>query len=230
MNTIRYLFSIIFLFFITLLLSIPASKAQPTGAALDTLIGLDKVFRTSDLDNNIPTTAEGRRNNPDRKSGNISGGLPRANRIGCLCMDYEQCNVTGRGACGGHGGVRFWLSLNAAGDTLREATWRHQSNPDTLYDKKVTQLINAKRQLDEAFRTQPPVIIYTNPPATGTGSVGTPLNNSAVVFVATPSGSENNSGEAVNYALVFAILSLSAAGTAVIVKKYIKDNELPDKL
>ena len=245
MNTIQFCFRIVFCYysaftvhrssffsvFVFALFSVLQTSAQPVGEALDTLIGLDKVFRTSDIDNNIPTTAEGRRNNPNRKSGNTSGSLPRANRIGCLCMDYEQSSVTGKGACSGHGGVRFWLSLNETGDTVREATWRHQMNPDTLYDKKVTQLINAKRQLDEAFRTQQSIIIYTNPPPGAGGSANTPLNNNAVAIVVAPIvGNENNPGNGINYAIIFAILSLSAAATAAIVKKYINNDELPDKL
>ena len=70
----------------------------------------EAVFRTSDWDAVVTDYPEGQ-------------------RIGCICMDGSPQDDRGRGACGGRGGVRFWLYQQ--GDSIfMDPTMRHKSHPD----------------------------------------------------------------------------------------------------
>ena len=115
--------------------------------------GLDNIWRSSDLDGEQPVLRQQKR--PKRTDG--SAQLPEGStRVGCICMDYQQQAHTGRGACSGHNGVRFWLYLLPSGDTVQIATLRHESHPDTLADDDILKLaaykryekLMAKKQLD----------------------------------------------------------------------------------
>lgn len=95
---------------------------------VDTLAGIDKVFRTSDLDDEVPTSWQRRRTKSSSSQIGVAeaaAGLRREQRIGCICMSGEQRSSTGTGSCNGRGGVRFWVYLNDAGETVQIATWRH---------------------------------------------------------------------------------------------------------
>lgn len=62
-------------------------------------------------------------------------------RIGCLCMDNTRQDDVGRGACGGRGGVRFWLyHVPGMDSVLSFATQRHHSHPNELSDLELMQL------------------------------------------------------------------------------------------
>lgn len=78
----------------------------------------DQVFRTSDWEASVT----------DR---------PDGPRIGCICMDGTPQDDRGRGACGGRGGVRFWL--HQQGDSIfMDPTVRHKDHPEpyTTEDKE----------------------------------------------------------------------------------------------
>lgn len=68
---------------------------------------------------------------------------PPANgvRVGCFCMDNTRQNDVGRGACGGRGGVRFWLYYVSGIDSVYSVpTERHQNHPQALTDIEIMQL------------------------------------------------------------------------------------------
>lgn len=65
---------------------------------------------------------------------------PDEPRIGCICMDSEHQDNKGAGACSGHGGVRFWLYKNEAGEILEYPTQRHKDHPTKLTSKELTTL------------------------------------------------------------------------------------------
>lgn len=66
---------------------------------------------------------------------------PNAIRVGCFCMDNTRQDDVGRGACGGRGGVRFWLYHVQGIDSLYSVpTQRHQNHPQALTDIELMQL------------------------------------------------------------------------------------------
>jgi hypothetical protein len=104
--------------------------------------GLESIWRTSDLPNETPTLRQ------QRYIKRIDGSalLPEGSaRVGCVCMDYFVKVNIGRGACGGHNGVRFWLYALPSGDTVQIPTLRHEAHPDTLSDAQLLQLAAFKR-------------------------------------------------------------------------------------
>jgi hypothetical protein len=115
--------------------------------------GIDSVWRSSDLEGEIPVLRQQRK--AQRMDGSAS--LPEGSeRVGCICMDYFVSQRIGQGACGGHNGVRFWLYELPSGDTVQIPTLRHEAHPDTLDDGALVQLaafkryerLAAQRQLD----------------------------------------------------------------------------------
>ena len=104
--------------------------------------GIEYVWRTSDLPGETPVLRQQRW----QRKADGSGQLPEGSvRVGCVCMDYHVLSVQGRGACGGHNGVRFWLYVLPSGDTVKIATLRHESHPDTLSDASIFELAAYKR-------------------------------------------------------------------------------------
>jgi hypothetical protein len=59
-------------------------------------------------------------------------GYPTGKRVGCTCMDGEAMTKTGKGACSGHGGVRYWHFEQPDGVIIKHPTDRHLSHPDVL--------------------------------------------------------------------------------------------------
>lgn len=115
--------------------------------------GIENVWRSSDLDGEQAVLRQNRR----AKKHDGSELLPEGSmRVGCVCMDYIEQQHTGRGACGGHNGVRFWLYALPNGGTGRIPTLRHEGHPDTLLDTEIVKLaafkryerLTAQRQLD----------------------------------------------------------------------------------
>lgn len=115
--------------------------------------GIENVWRSSDLEGEQAVLRQNRRG----KRADGAQLLPAGStRVGCVCMDYIPQQHTGRGACGGHNGVRFWLYALPDGDTARIATLRHEGHPDTLLDTEIVKLaafkryerLTAQRQLD----------------------------------------------------------------------------------
>jgi hypothetical protein len=65
-------------------------------------------------------------------------------RVGCICMDDTRSKSLGVGACGGHGGVRYWLTLKPGRtDTVRVATDRHYDHPHPLSQEERDNLSSA---------------------------------------------------------------------------------------
>jgi hypothetical protein len=115
--------------------------------------GIENVWRSSDLEGEQAVLRQSRY----RKKPDGSQLLPKGStRVGCICMDYIEQQHTGRGACGGHNGVRFWVYQLPNGDTSRIATLRHEGHPDTLADTDILKLaafkryerLTAQRQID----------------------------------------------------------------------------------
>lgn len=89
---------------------------------------LENLFRTSDLDGEVPTGARDRYAG-SKKRVSVPAG---ARRIGCQCMDDTRSLAHSTGACSGRGGVRYWFYQTVAGDTVRVLTGRHERHPQPL--------------------------------------------------------------------------------------------------
>lgn len=63
-----------------------------------------------------------------------------AMRVGCLCMDYTELDVTGGGACAGRGGVRFWMYQLADGSVVQHPTAAHNAHPEALNEVELKNL------------------------------------------------------------------------------------------
>ena len=104
--------------------------------------GIENIWRSSDLEGEQAVLRQNRKG----KKPDGSELLPEGStRVGCICMDYFEQQHTGRGACGGHDGVRFWVYQLPNGDTTRIATLRHEGHPDTLLDTEILKLAAFKR-------------------------------------------------------------------------------------
>lgn len=57
---------------------------------------------------------------------------PKGKRIGCICMDGTEQDKRGRGACSGHGGVRYWRYETPEGEEMTHPTSRHYRHPDPM--------------------------------------------------------------------------------------------------
>jgi hypothetical protein len=104
--------------------------------------GIENVWRSSDLEGEQAVLRQNRRG----KKPDGSEKLPEGSmRVSCICMDYIEQQHIGRGACGGHNGVRFWVYALPNGDTARIPTLRHDGHPDTLLDTEILKLAAFKR-------------------------------------------------------------------------------------
>ena len=109
--------------------------------------GMDKVFHTSDIEGEVATQA-------NRRKQQMTQILPEGSyRVGCVCMTGEVRSTTSTGSCSGQGGVRYWLVVNAAGDTVQYATGRQALNADN----EPIPYIGPNPQM--RYTTQPPTII-----------------------------------------------------------------------
>ncbi|MGB0931883.1 MAG: hypothetical protein ACPGVB_13960 [Chitinophagales bacterium] len=100
--------------------------------------GWDDVRRTSDAAKEKSTQYK-------RKNHRFKGV---GRRVGAMCMDDSMQEEGGRGACSGHGGVRFWLYEKEDGTIERIATQRHLDHPESLDDEEMSYLaaVNEERK------------------------------------------------------------------------------------
>ena len=89
---------------------------------------LEKILRTSDFEGEKST------------QGGYQRYKPKGKRIACICMDGEKQEKIGRGACSGHGGVRFWVNKTNDGEELLYPTQRHADHPHALDEDELSQL------------------------------------------------------------------------------------------
>lgn len=83
--------------------------------------GWDEHLHTSDMEGDTAAQYFYRHSPP-----------PEGVRVGCVCMDGDQTEQTGFGACSGHGGVRFWLYKITPDSIIPYPTRRHFEHPDEL--------------------------------------------------------------------------------------------------
>lgn len=57
---------------------------------------------------------------------------PSGKRVGCICMDGVRQDKGGRGACSGHGGVRYWIYQVTEDSTALYPTDNHWEHPEPL--------------------------------------------------------------------------------------------------
>ncbi len=57
---------------------------------------------------------------------------PQGRRMGAICMDDTRQDDAGRGACSGHGGVRYWIYQVSEDSTVLYPTERHWAHPEPL--------------------------------------------------------------------------------------------------
>lgn len=99
----------------------------------------EEFFRTSDLEG-------------EDAVGYNSGLIPpKGTRIGCICMDGTRKDDRGRGACGGFGGVRFWLYQINEDSVAMYPTNKHRQHPDPLTEMEINNLSSRN-----AFAAEPP--------------------------------------------------------------------------
>lgn len=97
----------------------PYLDADTTGWSLNA-DGWEDVFRTSEWET-------------------VMTDRPQGRRIGCICMDGSPQDEKGRGACGGRGGVRFWL--HQQGDSIfMDPTLRHKAHPQPFTEEQKERL------------------------------------------------------------------------------------------
>lgn len=122
----------------------------------------DQVFRTSDQPGETPTNGFARRMHGMSKRVSAPTG---AVRLGCLCMDNEPSTVRSKGACSGHGGVRYWLYKTVEGDTFRLSTSRNEVHPAPLDSAEMSVMVAKKEakkptnRLAEAISAMPITIM-----------------------------------------------------------------------
>jgi len=178
--------------------------------------GIEHVWRSSQLDKETPTNAREARNKR-RDAGTLSGGLPAGSkRVGCVCMDYEEKQQTGGGACGGHGGVRFWLYVLENGDTVRLSTWRDKEHPDSLGDGDLWKLSAYQRFLKKVEKKRDELGALQGYPVTN-GAAGIGKGDTVVVVMPQSVGADGMNGKL--EMLYFSLSLLAASGSAYIIKK-----------
>ena len=122
--------------------------------------GFDKIFHTADLAGETATQAS------RRAQAQRTQALPDDSyRVGCECMSGEIRSTTGIGSCSGQGGVRYWLVVNAGGDTLKYPTARQALNADN----EPTPYIGPSPQVRSS--SQPTIIIMPVQSANGFAAV-----------------------------------------------------------
>ncbi|MCF8245175.1 MAG: hypothetical protein K9J37_04995 [Saprospiraceae bacterium] len=105
--------------------SILLSKSEldnPGGGAIDTTMDWTAIWRSSD-------SLGGRSTQFGPNDWEVR---PKGKRIGCICMDGLEDDSFGRGACAGHGGVRYWVYKTPDGKEMHHPTARHFRHPDPL--------------------------------------------------------------------------------------------------
>jgi hypothetical protein len=120
----------------------PAVKAAPKveAVATDSLEEEEEDYRSS-ADENERATQYKRVQKPPKN------GM----RVGCICMDYIDQEVTGTGACAGHGGVRFWLYQLADASIVEYPTRTHNEHPDALNADEIKNLrLGGKKKVSES--------------------------------------------------------------------------------
>ncbi|MCC7222505.1 MAG: hypothetical protein IT273_02180 [Chitinophagales bacterium] len=110
---------------------LPPTAAEPDTTDTDNNDGDDdddwwNIFRTSDIEG--------------EKSTRYSSPNTDGKKIGCICMDYNVQENAGRGACGGHGGVRFWLYKMPSDSIVQVPTDRHRAHPTSLSSQEISNL------------------------------------------------------------------------------------------
>ena len=115
------------------------ARADPTLMVIAEEEAWEEFFRTSDLEG-------------EDAVGYSSGLLPpKGIRVGCICMDGTRKDDRGRGACGGFGGVRFWLYQINEDSVAMYPTSRHRIHPEPLSEMETNNLSSRN-----AFAAEPP--------------------------------------------------------------------------
>jgi hypothetical protein len=99
----------------------------------------EEFFRTSDLEGE------------DAVGYSPGLAVPKGIRIGCICMDGTRKDDRGRGACGGFGGVRFWLYQINEDSVAMHPTNKHRTHPEPLTEMETNNLSSRN-----AFSAEPP--------------------------------------------------------------------------
>ena len=138
----------------------------------------DEIFRTSDLEGETPTAS--RRFHGFTKRVSVPDGSVR---LGCLCMDDTPSDVRSKGACSGHGGVRYWIYKTAEGDSFRLSTQRNEVHPEPLDTAEMSAMSYKKAEKTAATRladaiSMMPITIVLPPTAAGVAPISglSPMN------------------------------------------------------
>jgi hypothetical protein len=117
------------------------SDLDAPGGAVDSTMDWTAIWRSSDVD------SSGSRY---RYGANDWETRPKGKRTGCICMDGTEDDSRGRGACSGHGGVRYWVHELPDGKEMHHATSRHFRHPDPLSkDEKLVLAANNEEEDDK---------------------------------------------------------------------------------
>jgi hypothetical protein len=115
----------------------------------------DEVLRTSDYEQEKSTQIRQRYQAKRPKDYRAQPAPDGGHRIGCECMDQVLQEKRGRGACAGHGGVRYWIYLMPDESKRKLATWRHEQHPDPLNAAELASL-DGHRPAKRPTSYQPP--------------------------------------------------------------------------
>lgn len=100
----------------------------------------DEVLRTSDHEEEKPTQIRQRYQAKRPKDYKRPAAPDGGHRIGCECMDQILQEKRGRGACAGHGGVRYWIYLMPDESKRKLPTWRDEQHPEPLNTAELASL------------------------------------------------------------------------------------------
>lgn len=122
------------------------AQAEILHPLLDPINNLEQLIDTSGWDDDYRTSEE------DGQRGtqfdyDIEHPPSDAERIGCICMDGTTMDLRGGGACGGYGGVRFWVYESKDGTTFNFPTIRHREHPSDLTEEEINSLTSRTRQV-----------------------------------------------------------------------------------
>lgn len=191
--------------------------------------GIDNVWRSSDLEGEQAVLRQ------QRKAKRVDGSalLPEGSeRVGCICMDYFVQEHTGRGACGGHNGVRFWLYELPSGDTVQIPTLRHEAHPDTLSDVALFQLAAYKRferqmtqrQLD-FYKTLEEYPEWLNPTQRVQPDAFAPESSAYRHLYPTPTSGDDTATDT----LIYSLSVLIGSGALAVLKKIFNTRDTPNE-
>jgi len=149
-------------FFAVLFAATGALRAQDPDIDQNEENVLEDIFRSSDVDGEIPTAFRDR-GAGIKKRVSVPAG---AKRVGCVCMDGSRSEAHSAGACSGSGGVRFWVYKTPEGDTTHVLTARHERHPHALDSIELSEVNQTRRAAPRLATTalQPllqPLIIST---------------------------------------------------------------------